>query len=603
MSTFFGLSIAESGLRVYHAAANTTANNISNVNTKGYSKQVLNTSSSAAIRSYTSWGTISTGVTADSVTQLRSQFYDNKYRAYTGYQSEFETKNEYMLQIENYFRDDSTVRGFGSIYDTMFSSLDSLSTSPADTTVRNQFISDAQNFCSFFNTVASSLESLQQDVNEQINSTVSQVNSIAQKISILNSQINSVEISGSYANELRDERALLVDELSKYVATETKETEVVNSNYPDMYTGATNFEIKINGQLLVDGDRFRQLNCVARDYRVNQSDTRGLYDVYWADNGENFNPTSLSNSGNLKALFELRDGNNEEAFSGTVKSISGTAVTVVKPTLTDENSMTMPQNGTISIGSKNYSYSGFDMYNDLEGNAQYVFYIDSDPNGLSSTAGKTAALGSDIDYKGIPYYQAQMNEFVRAFAKSFNEIEQEGVDLYGNPMGAFFVAESVTGSEIDFYDEPATYFESSGSNYYQLTAGNIRIAKASRDDPSVFSTAMLEKYQNGIDDEEMTNRLLTLQKDTVMYRGSSGQQFLQYIMSDVTIDTEESQLLSNNYYTIANTVANQRTSVSGVDEDEEALDLLKFQNAYSLCSKVISVMTEMYDKLINQTGV
>ena len=182
MSTFFGLSIAESGLRVYHAAANTTANNISNVNTKGYSKQVLNTSSSAAIRSYTSWGTISTGVTADSVTQLRSQFYDNKYRAYTGYQSEFETKNEYMLQIENYFRDDSTVRGFGSIYDTMFSSLDSLSTSPADTTVRNQFISDAQNFCSFFNTVASSLESLQQDVNEQINSTVSQVNSIAQKI-------------------------------------------------------------------------------------------------------------------------------------------------------------------------------------------------------------------------------------------------------------------------------------------------------------------------------------------------------------------------------------------------------------------------------------
>ncbi len=603
MSTFFGLTIAESGLRVYHAAANTTANNISNVNTKGYSKQVLNTSSSAALRSYTSWGTLSTGVNADSVTQLRSQFYDNKYRAYSGYQAEYETKNEYMLQIENYFRDDSTVQGFGSIYGTMFNSLDTLSTSPADTTVRNQFISDAQNFCSFFNSVASSLESLQLDVNEQINSTVSQINSIAQKISILNDQINSVEISGSYANELRDQRAILVDELSTFVAVETKETEVINSNYPEMYTGATNYEIKINGQTIVDGDRYRQLNCIARDYRVNQSDARGLYDVYWEDNGENFNPTSLSNTGSLKGLFELRDGNNDEAFSGTVKSISGTAVTIVGPTLTDENSMTMPNNGTISIGSKEYSYSGFDMYNDLDGNAQYVFYIDSDPNGLSSTAGKTASIGSNVDYKGIPYYQAQMNEFVRAFAKSFNDIEGEGVDLYGNPMGAFFVAESVTGNEIDFYDEPVTYFESSGSNYYQLTAGNIRIAKATRDDPSVFSTATLEKYQNGIDDEEMTNRLLALKTDTVLYRGSSGQQFLQYIMSDVTIDTEESQLLSNNYYTIATTVANQRTSVSGVDEDEEALDLLKFQNAYSLCSKVISVMTEMYDKLINQTGV
>ena len=603
MSTFFGLTIAESGLRVYHAAANTTANNISNVNTKGYSKQVLNTSSSAALRSYTSWGTLSTGVNADSVTQLRSQFYDNKYRAYTGYQSEFQTKNEYMLQIENYFRDDSTVKGFGSIYGTMFNSLDTLSTSPADTTVRNQFISDAQNFCSFFNSVSSSLESLQLDVNEQIYSTVSQINSIAQKISILNDQINSVEISGSYANELRDERALLVDELSQFVAVETKETEVINSNYPDMYTGATNFEIKINGQVLVDGDRYRSLNCVARDYRVNQSDAKGLYDIYWDDNGENFNPTSLANTGSLKGLFELRDGNNDEAFSGTVKSISGTAVTIVKPTLADENSMTMPNSGTITIGSKDYTYSGFDMYHDLDGNAQYVFYIDSDPNGLSSTAGKTASIGTNVDYKGIPYYQAQMNEFVRAFTKCFNDIEQEGVDLYGNPMGAFFVAESPTGKEIDFYDEPVTYFESSGSNYYQLTAGNLRIAKATRDDPSVFSTATLEKYQNGIDDEEMVNRLLALQKDTIMYRGSSGQQFLQYIMSDVTIDTEESQLLSNNYYTIANTVSNQRTSVSGVDEDEEALDLLKFQNAYNLCSKVISVMTEMYDKLINQTGV
>ncbi|MFR5241800.1 MAG: flagellar basal body rod C-terminal domain-containing protein [Roseburia sp.] len=50
-------------------------------------------------------------------------------------------------------------------------------------------------------------------------------------------------------------------------------------------------------------------------------------------------------------------------------------------------------------------------------------------------------------------------------------------------------------------------------------------------------------------------------------------------------------------------MATQRTSVSGVDEDEEAMNLIKFQNAYNLASKVISVMSEMYDKLINETGV
>ena len=58
-----------------------------------------------------------------------------------------------------------------------------------------------------------------------------------------------------------------------------------------------------------------------------------------------------------------------------------------------------------------------------------------------------------------------------------------------------------------------------------------------------------------------------------------------------------------NYFNLQTAVNNQRTSVSGVDEDEEALNLIKFQNAYNLASKVISVMAEMYDKLINETGV
>ena len=58
-----------------------------------------------------------------------------------------------------------------------------------------------------------------------------------------------------------------------------------------------------------------------------------------------------------------------------------------------------------------------------------------------------------------------------------------------------------------------------------------------------------------------------------------------------------------NYFNLQTAVNNQRISVSGVDEDEEALNLIKFQNAYNLASKVISVMAEMYDKLINETGV
>ena len=101
----------------------------------------------------------------------------------------------------------------------------------------------------------------------------------------------------------------------------------------------------------------------------------------------------------------------------------------------------------------------------------------------------------------------------------------------------------------------------------------------------------------------MIEEMQKLQKDVIMYRGSGGDQFLATMISDVTVDTQESSLLSDNYTTIVNTVEKQRTSISGVDEDEEALDLVKFQNAYNLCSKVVQIMSEMYDRLITNTGV
>jgi flagellar hook-associated protein 1 FlgK len=88
-----------------------------------------------------------------------------------------------------------------------------------------------------------------------------------------------------------------------------------------------------------------------------------------------------------------------------------------------------------------------------------------------------------------------------------------------------------------------------------------------------------------------------------MFRGDSADTFLETLLSDITVDVNKTEISSNNYTNLATIIANQRTSVAGVDEDEEALNLNKFQNAYNLDSKVISVMSEMYNKLINETGV
>ena len=120
-------------------------------------------------------------------------------------------------------------------------------------------------------------------------------------------------------------------------------------------------------------------------------------------------------------------------------------------------------------------------------------------------------------------------------------------------------------------------------------------------DPNYFSTST--EINNGEAKYDIVEKLLTLQKDVTMFRGDNAESFLETLLSDITVDVDKTNISYKNYYNLQTAVGNQRTSVSGVDEDEEALNLIKYQNAYNLASKVISVMSEMYDKLINETGV
>ncbi len=616
MSTFFGLNIATSGLKTYQASANTTANNISNVQTEGYSRQVTNTKANAALRSYTNYGTLSTGVSAESITQVRSNYYDNKFRQYSGFKGEYTEKLTYMEQLQTYFQDDTSVQGFSSVYAKFFNSLDSLSTNAEDPSVRKQVISDAKNLCSYFNSTSNALKEIQSDVNAQIYTTVATVNSIAQKIALLNDQINDVEVAGAYANDLRDQRNSLFDKLSGIVSVEVKETKVENSNYPDTYTGATNMLVKVNGITIVDGNYYRQLECQARKYEKNQNDAKGLYDIVWADSKEEFITTSNSATGSLKGLMELRDGNNHENFYGTVKAVYGLEVMIEDASITKQEALNMPAEGVILLGNKEYVYTKFEMNTDeLTGKLSYTFTLSGESKGQSAAVGHQASIGTSIDYKGVPYYQSQMNEFLRTFAKKFNDIEQKGVALDGKTkMESFFTAtvaapenskatSSIYDYERKFKDDDIYKLSSTGDNYYLLTAESISINIKSNNDASFFATADYEQMQQGIANSALVDELSLLQSKTVLYRGSGGNEFLQYLTSDITVDCEEAELLNKNYGTIVEISSNQRTSVSGVDEDEEALDLIKFRNAYNLCSKVIQVMSEMYDRLITQTGV
>ena len=614
-STFFGLDIAYTGVQAANAKLNTTANNIANVDTKGYTRQEATQVASDALRISQSYGMAGTGVTVTDINQVRNEFYDVKYWQSQTNLGQYDMKMYYMYQIEDYFTDKDTVEGFEPIFSAMFDSLEEVYKQAGTPSTKTQFIGAAGDLCEYFNAQATNLEKLQLGVNEEIKNKVDEINSIAEQIATLNKQINTIEVNHLRANELRDKRNLLIDQLSRIVDVEVRETPIYTTPGGTEKSGIYTYEVSIaGGQILVQGYEYNTLECVARsaEEKVNQSDADGLFEIKWS-NTMDFNLYGANLGGELKGLIEVRDGNNEEYFHGTTKGVKDNSdgtytVTIEVPNkdyLTDMNKCTLPDSGQLTLVNTKYKYSGFEFNGTNP--PTYTFTIKPDAGQAAPTIfdGKEASVGTKIDYQGIPYYQEQMNEWVRIFAKAMNDIEKTAVDEEGNPAEVLFTAkDKVNGTEIKFTADLAdNTYKSSDSDYYRLTAGNLSVNNEMVKDASKFGTTV--DIKKGGDAQDVTELLLTVQddKNKVNFRGCSAKEFLQCITSDIALSANNAKTFTENYTNINKSVSQTRLSISGVDNDEEALHLVKFQEAYNLSAKVMQIMTEIYDRLILQTGV
>lgn len=615
-SQFYGLNIAYTGLLASNAALNTTSNNISNIETKGYSKQVVNQTAANALRTYTTFGCSGSGVDVQSIDRLRDEFYDVKYWGNNQIKGEYSKKNYYTTQIQQYFIDDDTVKGFKTIFDEMFNSMQELMKSAGDSVVKNQFIGYANNLTTYFNEMASNLSKVQEDINSEIKVKVDELNSLAEEISSLNKQINVIELTGVTANELRDQRTVLVDQLSAIVDVEVIETPIYDSHNPDRFTGAHRYMVTIaGGQVLVDGSDYNGLQCLARevDNKAYQSDVQGMYDIYWS-NGATFGMYSATMGGELAGLLQMRDGNNGEYFYGEFsalrKDAEGNCLATIKVDadyLLDMTKCTLPDSGTINIGNTLYKYSEWSFDSNT---GSYTFKIDKADNEMEvpySKLHREASINQPVEYKGIPYYMEQLNEWVRLFAKSFNEIlTQEGSsDVYGDPGQNLFTGNLANAKQLSFRHEAGVngVITSSSDCYRMLTAANFGISEALLKNADRLATHT--DAAAGQDKYDILEDLYSMKSDAdvMTFRGGTAEELLEWILGDVALNAERAETFYNNADVMATKVDNQRTSISGVDNDEEAVNLVKYQNAYNLSSKMIQVLTEIYDRLILETGV
>ena len=611
-STFFGLNIGLSGLYAYQASINTTAHNISNAETVGYSRQKVVTSAGEAMRVYSSYGMAGTGVNIADIIQQRNAYYDVKYRNSAALYGEYSTKNDYMLQVQNYFNEVDG-GGFTDSYNNLFSALNTLFDDPSSMDIRTTVANNADTLSEYMNYMYRSMQTIQEDTNFQIKNLVDRVNSLGEQIATVTEQINALEISGVTANDLRDTRENLVDELSKIVNVTTEE-KVVRNDPSD--PGTVVYEVRINNQLLVDTGSSKKLTVIPRTEKVNATDVDGLYDVAWED-GQEFSLSNANLKGELKALFDVRDGNNAENLGGKVTTTTTggvTTLTLTKTNCDDITKLNLPVEGNITIGGKDYKYTGFTVEVQTDGTYQYNFNLD-EPLATDITAAdnKRGEIGETVNYKGIPYYMGKLNEFTRTFASVFNKMHNQGEDLDGEKGLDYFNCTDEKGAKdmLENFtsfssDGTATYTAADGTvitgvSYYNLTAFNMTVTSEVMSDPRKFAAA--SDITQGVENKDNLKELLKIEDDKTLFKAGTPAQFYSTLVAEIGVDASKYETFAKSQESIMKSISNQRLSESGVDVDEEAMNLVKFKNAYNLSAKVIQTMNEIYDKLINGTGV
>lgn len=293
-SAFAGIGIATRGLYTSQAGLLVTSNNISNVSTTGYSRQVVNQSAVGPAAAYSSSGIIGGGSQVNSIDRVRNLRLDEKYWRENTSLGQWGAKSTALTEIESVLGEPSD-NGFSTVMEDFTAALEDLSTNPSDTSVRTSVRQTAVAFCEYLNETAQRLSQLRNEANQDVQTTVTEINSYCKQIAELNDKIRLAAASGASTNEMEDQRGLLIDKLSELVDID------VNQTAAGTNSTAVIWSISVNGKALVNGGKAEQLEC----YQITDGSTQnGMYGIRWASTGDDFTAAG----GALKAYLDLRDG-------------------------------------------------------------------------------------------------------------------------------------------------------------------------------------------------------------------------------------------------------------------------------------------------------
>ena len=563
-STFGCFSTARLGIYAAQKGLDVTGNNITNINTPGYTRQRLDQVSlvtTASDKYFSQYNTrVGQGVLTTGVSQIRDPGLDLLYRsaqAHVGSYGQMLSGLDDIASILDEVGKGDGEQDDGVILNQMNDLRDLISqaiTSGMDGGYDRLIYSSAKALCRLFNKAANDLTELKGTYESYLERDVSRVNTILSNIQELNVSIRNADIRGDEALELRDERNRLLDELSSYVKIDVK--------YSDENVGAGLVVEKLTVSLatgdkntLVDGEYASQLSLGTVPMPNPNYDGVTVTDQFLDPNGNPTNDPALA--------AQILDDTYPVTVTG-LKDLDG----VLKPGAADA-----PLEDT-----------------DLYGSIQSLREILTE-KGEYSTQNDVNTVDPDAAIKrGIPYYQMALDSLAKEFAEQMNALNTPGAGVSGE--GALFSMGSNNNDTTNITASNISVSQAWGE-------GNVTMIASKDPNASSGDTSNLAAFLNLFTKKQAFDPKDVAGADAVgaIYNGSFEDMLLR-IESTLAEDQMTTGDVYNNYTLTSNEIYTDRDSVSGVDLNDEATNLMVYQKAYAAACRLMTTLNTALDSLL-----
>jgi len=581
------LNIASSALAAQKYAMDVTAQNIANVNTEGYSRQIPNLQAKQAIQYQ---GVIlGLGVKTEQVTRSVDQFIENRLMQEKSNLSSSQEMEKYMQVLESIFSENSET-SISSMLSDYWNLWNDVSNNPSGAVERTALYEHSVLISEQFKSLSPNLSQIQTDITNAVTTGVDRINKITSEIAQINVEIVGMEGNNNVANDLRDKRNVLVSELNEYLDIKTFEQD--------------------NHSLTIIAGRGCTLVQEDRNYELEMRGSKGDR-VKWQDSGGNYvDITNYITNGKLGGWLDLRD-NIISKYELDLDAMAKEFIWSVNQQHSQGVGLKLFESGSTITGS-------YQTDTDL-GELEYGSEIQFIANGFNLwIEDRTDPANPTIDYVSVDLSGLNSSSSLSDLATAINN-QITGAGLTGITVdGSGSALSLIAGNNyaFGFSDENSnilaalgvnTFFTGTGAGSIGLNAmlnDKDYIAAAQIDTDGSYATgdntnalAMTDLQYTSMDISRWTcDRLNENTEGTVTmtiedyYHSMVAS--IGIVSSSISRETEFNEMMVNELNTL-------RNSVSAVSLDEEMTNIIKYQHAFQAAAKLITISDEMLNTLIS----